>query len=108
MTGFPFRAVSFTVFMKVGGMEASVLCSWKQKLMLSQPAGGFQCLYVWMSNLRKIKVTWLQESRFSVLLVKLNAKNLLLVVEDVSQSFLLANLPFNSGSGKQALEVVRV
>lgn len=35
-------------------------------------------------------------------------KKILLVIEIVSQSFLLANLQFNSGSGKQALGVVPV
>ena len=89
-------------------MEASVFRSWKQKLIFSQPADGFQCLHVWVFSLRKVKVTWFRQSRFSALLVKLNAKKSLLVTENVSQSFLLANLQFNSGSGKQALEVVPV
>lgn len=108
MTGFPLRPVSFTVYTKVGGMEASVFHRRKQKLVFSQPAGSFQCLYIWVSNLRKVEVTWFRESRFSALLVKLNAKKSLLVTQKVSQSFLLANLQFNSGSGKQALEVVPV
>lgn len=60
MTGFPLGPVSFTVHIKVGSMEASVFRSWKQKLIFSQPAGGFQCLYLRVSNLRRVKVTWVR------------------------------------------------